>query len=185
MSGFESGTAEYVRLQFPLLDQLEFSDDNGGARFCPLPALVGVVAAATSDASPGDTCILLPSTEQIAAYVSVIVALTAAIKVVPDLLEKYVRSGFHKGELIRVLPNGEIYRFLGYFDEEQYGTKFFKLGILGEQGGSLTFPLGQGVRLKKTTRLRPQGQGNSNWGEIQPSGLDRLIGTLTAGNAAL
>src|SRR5579862_2391458 len=125
MSGFELDIAEYVRLQFPLLDQLEFSGDNGSARFCAPPALVGLIAATTSPALPGDTCVLLPSTEQVAAYVSVIAALTAAVGDVPDLLEKYVRNGFQTGELVRVLPWGEVYQFQGYFDEKQYGRKFF------------------------------------------------------------
>lgn len=174
---------EELREQFPLLEDLLFCRDDGGV-LEPLPPAIALLSSMTNPDLPGDACVLLPSRERVAAFTAVLVALSAAKKHFPDLLRKYVSEGFEIGERVRVLPNGHVYLFGGFFDSK-YG-QFFKLKILDDDtNAARAFPIEEAVRLEKTEYKRPKGKGDRNWGEFELSDLDRLIGIRTGGNQAL
>jgi hypothetical protein len=129
----------------------------------------------------GATCLVVPSRVHVASYVALLTALQRASFRFPELLQRYVAS-FELGDRVRVLPSGHVYSFGGTME---YGDqRFFRLNLIDVQNGSRNFPMGDAVRLEKTTATHPKGKGDS-LGKFQRSQLDCVIGTACGGNDAL
>ena len=168
---------------FPLLRELRFSWKHD-AQSESLPPAIALFAAMTNPRIQGDNCILVPSRENVASLVAILVALQATLANFPKLLKRYVEDAFTVGERVRVLPTGHVYLFDGYF--YQWGQRFFKLRIIEDKtNGTISFPLGEAVRLEKTSRYLPRGKGDTALGKFALSKLDFVIGTETGGNHAL
>ena len=130
-----------------------------------------------------NACVLLPCTTDIGVYTAVLAALSGVVERFPSLLKEYARTGFERGERIRVLPTGHVYEFGGFF--ETGSVDFFRLQVLGCQKDARSFPLTEIIRLEKTARLLPKGKLNTDLGEFFLSDLDRLLRIRTGGNQAL
>ncbi len=173
---------EQLRENFPLAGQLRFTSTAGGQPE-ELPTIISLLSSMTNPDLEGDTCILLPSRKNVAFLVAVIASLTANREHYPDRLEKYISEGFQIGDRVRILPNGEVYIFEGYHEEE-YG-RLFKLSFLDDNSNSSrAFPIEKAVRLEKTNASRPKGRGEG-WGTAHLSKLDIILGTNTYGNHCL
>ena len=169
--------------KYPLLEQLHFQYTPGGS-FEQLPAIIGVLASMTSPNIAGDTCVLLPSCANASFLVGIISALTANKTHYPERLREYIEEGFQEGDHVRIVPQGDVYVFGGYFSHEGAG-KFFKLQLLDDKtNASITFPIHKAVRLEKTNAVSPRGMGKG-WGEASLSKLDMVLGTKTFGNHCL
>jgi|GEM_PF-3035968 len=169
--------------RFPLLNDLRFHRTNNDFPE-QLPSVVGLLTAICDHRAAGDVCVVVPCRENIATFVAVLAALSAAREQFPLLLEQYLADGFKKGDRVRVLPGEHIFEFDGFFEDE-YG-QFFRLCVPNKPDrGTRSFPIREAVRLEKTTKKRPLGTGGVNLGNYVPHPLDCVVDIATGGNKAL
>jgi hypothetical protein len=168
--------------RFPLTKGLLFYPTKVGPKE-RLPGVVGLLAAMTDPKLKGDTCVVLPSRERVAALTAVLVALTAARERFPELRKAYLEEGFKIGERVRVLPTMHVYEFGGLFSDSY--NEFFRLRLLGDPSTSRSFPIRDAVLLEKTNSRTPKGRGNTGLGSFYPSPLDSLLDIESGGNHAL
>jgi hypothetical protein len=179
----ENDLGQVLAGKVPLVGQLKFSQGQTDEAE-ELPPVVALFSLMADPTLPGDTCVLLPRRENIAALTSIISALQATSEKFPELREKYLKNSFEVGQRVRVLPTGHVYLFDGYF--EDYGCKFFKLRVMDDPTrATRAFPMKDAIRLEKTNRFRPKGKGETDLGQFHKSKFDFIAGTETGGNNAL
>lgn len=171
-----------LRERFPHLSRLTVTQAGNGSTVEALPPFFGFFLA-VMDAPPDQPlCFVLPRRGDSGRLAVVLHALHRFVQKQQQLTHAYGATNFNKGDIVRVNPGKQVFRYDG-FDENS--VDFIWLKTLNGTGRWQLRAEEIIPRLERTNRKTPIGALNSPIPSPPPAPLDVLLETSTFGNLSL
>ncbi len=168
--------------QFPLLTRLFLEERGRGSAPQALPAYLGIFLAVFSSAPTPPVCFILPRRGDLARLSAVLYAMHQFVRKQKELTQSYAERSFGIGDLVRVHPGRQVFRYGGY--DANCPDRIW-LETVNHHGRWQVRAADVVNRLERTTRTRPVGRLTSPILSPPATPLDLLLGTSFFGNHSL
>ncbi len=176
--------ATYFRRRFPVLDHILFSNESASRNY-PIPLVFGYFLAAGESDPGNDCCFVLPSAQDSAFMMSILLFISSHMNLSNKFVESYLENALHNGDRVRLLPDGGVYFYRGRHPESS-DKVILEVEVKGN-ACTVTFPVKQVLRLEPTARKTPKGKLSLYPDKYTESlcPMDKLLDTETFGNTSI
>lgn len=170
--------------RFPLLTRFLLQEYSGTPIPQPLPAYLGIFLAVLERPSPTPVCFVLPRHGDVARLSAVLFVMHQLVRKQNELARAYAERSFNLGDLVRIHPGKQVFRYGGY--DSEHPDRIWLVTINTESECRWLVPAAEIIgRLEKTTSTRPAGKTKPQILTPPPTPLDLLLGTSFSGNLSL